>query len=307
MKTAFQKFLEQRKLSPLDFIRSLDDNRPPEPPEGEGPDSEVQTKPDAPIVNPEISDHQNENAPPDIPDGLTPVDVDGDGVWDHYVDADGNIYMVEWVLGENHQGQQVLVLVITYNYQGYTLAYTNGQWSLVGTNADGHQFLQPNIWPHIFPSGGIMFVYEWVNPDPPFQSQYWITTGNPYSSDPPCTWVNPLTGGTQAGGQVYYDPIAGVWVSVFAEGLPTFNVPLVPGGGAGGFSTRPGGYGVGVGMTIPLDQRGPYEGGGLQHRLAWNNFVVWWAETFGGYPPSNMWPTRAGWWDDWSDSHDGPW
>jgi len=248
----------------------------------------------------------NEN-PPEIPNGLTPVDEDGDGQIDYYVDAAGNQYTIQWVRFTVN-GEDQIGLMFVYTENGFTFGYVNGKWQLIMPDANGNPFLYPNLWIHRHPiTGAIQWIYE--NPDQP--GQYWVTTGNPY--DPNTVWTNPATGGTQAGEGVYYDPGLGIWVNIYIDGMPPFGVPVLPGGsqatgvpGQGPGSQSGNGISINIGGTFG-GLGGPYSPEAQAHRRAWNTWVYWWNDTFGDWPPESTWPQNTNWWDMWTDGHEGPW
>tara|TARA_R100001015_G_scaffold19062_2_gene14444 strand:- start:1433 stop:2422 length:990 start_codon:yes stop_codon:yes gene_type:complete len=270
----------------------------------------VDTDGEVEVVDPpDPDDVENEEGeqPIDYPNGLEPVDVDGDGVTDHWVDAAGNIYDVT-IISVNHNGVDGYMEVITYSYTNangvtYQLGFVNNMWQLIG-EVNGIPTLMPGVFIVNFQGGGTPV---WGYQD--HLGNYWFTIGDPYATNPPATWTNPLTGGQVAGDQVDYPQGWSVWMDFQfdSNGNPVgvSGIPLVPGGGQQntirpGASSIPGTQtGIFVGVNIPFPSES-YGGSPFLHRIMWGHFVNLYLEIFGEHPPESSWPTNADWWDIWS-------
>ena len=276
----------------------------------------INTKPVDTDTEVEVPETEGENEqgeqPVDYPNGLQPVDSDGDGVTDYWVDANGNVYNVT-IISVNHNGTDGYMEVITYSYTNangvtYQLGFVNNMWQLIG-EVNGIPTLMPGVFIVSFQGGGTP---TWGYQD--HLGNYWFTNGDPYATNPPATWTNPLTGGQVSGDQVDYPQGWSVWMDFQfdSNGNPVgvSGIPLVPGGGQmptprPGASSIPGQQGgIYIGVSVPFPNE-TYGGSPLYHRIVWGQFVRWYTETFGTPPPESSWPTDADWWDRWSD-FEGP-
>ena len=259
----------------------------------------------------------------DLPDGI-PLpdgfqwDADcngGEGCW---IDADGNLYTLEYVVYIDSAGDPVVGWMPVTTIGGQTVVFSNGFFQLAGTNSTGQLYVMPNVWVFVTPGGGTAFFTQIGN-------TFFMTYGDPTQSD--VVWINLMNGSewsnNSQGNTIDYPEWAIQFGFQFDVGGQPIGgeLPLLPGGGSfnpiiGPYSDPDvvGGGGAGessiwLGFQAPIPWT-PDEGTlaqDLQFRLYWNTFVQWYMENNPGADgvPEQFWPTGASWWDRYVESNPG--
>lgn len=284
-----------------------------------------------PDILPKPIDPEGEdNTIPGTPNGLLPgPDINGDGIPDYWYDpekypdgipeynedGEGGIpeadrYYQQWIqvtIDGEIQAMLVITTSLVAGGETYNIAYSNGQWQLLA-NVNGVPVLLPNIFPISITGGSVTWGYQ----DP--QGNFWLTSGDIFSTTPPATWINPTTGGNVGGDSVWYPQGWSVWLDIQfdADGVPigSTGIPLVPGGGdmppwnPAAPTRDEGGYSIGIGFSVPFPNQ--TYGNAQAHRDAWNTWVDAYYGLFGYWPGEEYYPPghdRPGhWWGNWVKS-----
>jgi len=235
----------------------------------------------------------------------------GEGCW---TDDSGVIYTLTTISYIDSAGNVVWAVVPTKTIGNYMVAWTNGSWQVVGTTANGNNYLVPNMWAFSFGTGQT-FVFTQTGTPP--NAQFFITSGDPFANPP--QWYNIATGALNGGVGVDYPSWAvefGFYVDV--NGNPVGGTwPLLPGGGdmspilgpigSGNVHSQAKGEGAAAWFQVSYTGGDPDKTNEARHRRNWSHFVAWYMSLNPDSDgvPENYWPTGAGWWDAWSSAQGG--